>query len=151
MIRERCSILALWHVLCMQATQKCMSLVTKGTTESVDTLTIGRTSQNLFSTISESQNLPPNTADILVEVSLETALPLSSHIILYNFVKNESGFQNIKIEFVVHLGKKCLLNYRVKDKLIFHYNQVVPNFCFIWFFVYAFQKVAHVCTLKLVT
>lgn len=84
-----------------------MSLVTKRTTESVDTLTIVRTLQDLLSTISESQNLLPNTADTLVEVSLETTLPLSSHRTFYRFVKNGPCFQNIKIEFVVHFGKTC--------------------------------------------
>lgn len=58
-------------------------------------------SQNIFSTEGESHYLP-NTANSLGEISLETAFLFSSHIAFYNFIKSESGFQYIKIEFVVN-------------------------------------------------
>lgn len=119
LFRELRSIPDLWYVLHIEA---CMSLVTKGTTQSVNTLTVGRILQNLFSAVSESQNLLSNIADILGEVSLETTLPLSSYITFCNFGENESGSQNIKIQFVVHLRRKCLVSYTVKDKLLFHCN-----------------------------
>lgn len=129
-----------------------MSLATKSTKKKKDcTPLLLEKHHRIYSAERGSQHLFPNSANILGEISLKTALPLSSHITFYNFVKSESGFQYFKIEFVVNFWKECLLNYLVKNRLKFSVATrqllIFLSYLFVCWLTYVLHKVAT-CILK---
>lgn len=78
--------------------KKCMSFITKETTKEYGlyTPTMGKPLQNVFSTEGESHL--PNTAYILDEGSLKTALLPSIHLSFCNSLRSESVVQYINSE-----------------------------------------------------